>query len=143
MFGRSVRTSDITIGSSPWPTSSVGTVAAPLANGGGSVNVIGGIATFGCIVQRQAADNSINGQLQYFNHASGAKVRSVTIDSFTIVGNTATFGGACTVNGAPCTFTVNVSDNGEAGSTDTFTITVSGGPTEGGPLRGGNIRISQ
>ena len=60
-----------------------------------------------------------------------------------IAGNTATFGGACTNDGAPCTFTVNVMDNGEPGATDTFTISVSGGPTEGGSLRSGNILIHQ
>jgi len=60
-----------------------------------------------------------------------------------IAGNTATFGGACTNDGGPCTFTVNVMDNGEPGTTDTFTISVSGGPTEGGSLRSGNILIHQ
>lgn len=64
-------------------------------------------------------------------------------DSFVIVGNTATFGGTCTNNGAPCTFTVDVVDNGEPGFSDTFTISVSGGPTEGGTLRSGNIQIHQ
>ena len=44
---------------------------------------------------------------------------------------------------APCTFTVNVTDNGEPGTTDTFTISVTGGPTEGGTLRSGNILITQ
>jgi len=44
---------------------------------------------------------------------------------------------------APCTFTVNVTDNGEPGTTDTFTISVDSGPTEGGVLRSGNILITQ
>ena len=44
---------------------------------------------------------------------------------------------------APCTFTVNVTDNGEPGTTDTFTISVSGGPTVGATLRSGNILITQ
>ena len=85
----------------------------------------------------------MRGQLQYFNHASGAQVKSETYTSLTIVLNTATFDGTCTVNGAPCTFTVNVTDNGEPGTTDTFTISVDGGPTEGGTLRSGNILIRQ
>ena len=33
-----------------------------------------------------------------------------------------TFSGVCTNNGAPCTFTVDVTDNDEPGSTDSVTI---------------------
>ena len=108
--------------------------------GGGTIDVVGGIGTFSFIIQR-ASTGELGGQLQYFNHASGAQVKSETYTSLTIVGNTATFDGTCTVNGTPCTFTVNVTDNGEPGTTDTFTISVSGGPTEGGILRSGNILI--
>jgi hypothetical protein len=111
--------------------------------GGGTIDVVGGIGSFSFIVQRQASTGELGGHLQYFNHASGAQVQSETITSLMIVGNTATFGGTCTVNGAPCTFTVSVTDNGEPGTTDTFTISVDGGPTEGGPLRSGNILIAQ
>jgi hypothetical protein len=41
--------------------------------GGGTVDVSGGIANFGFIVQRQASDGSIHGDLQYVNHASRRK----------------------------------------------------------------------
>ena len=109
--------------------------------GGGSIDFNDRIGTFGFIVQRQAADASIHGDLQYVNHESGAKVQSVMLNSFIIAGNTATFGGTCTNNGVSCTFTVHVTDNDEPGLTDTFTISVSGGPTEGGTLRSGNIQI--
>src|SRR5437867_952450 len=111
--------------------------------GGGTINVAGGIGSFSFIVQRQASTGQLSGHLQYFNHASGAQVQSDTITSLTINGNTATFNGICTVNGIPCTFTVNVTDNGEPGTNDTFTISVDAGPTEGGTLRSGNILITQ
>ena len=42
--------------------------------GGGSINVTNGIGAFGFIVQSQAADGSVKGDLQYVNHASGAKI---------------------------------------------------------------------
>ncbi|HEY3130668.1 MAG TPA: SBBP repeat-containing protein [Acidobacteriota bacterium] len=118
------------IGLPPPPT--VGKVT-----GGGSINVANGIGTFGFIVQRQASDGSINGDVQYVDHANSAKVHSVIFTSFAIAGNTVTFGGTCTNNGAP------VTDNGEPGTGDSFTISVSGGPTEGGTLRSGNIQIHQ
>src|SRR3989441_7638904 len=111
--------------------------------GGGTINVVGGIGTLSFIVQRQASTGQLGGQLQYFNPAAGAPVRSETITSPMIVGNTTTLGGTPTPNGAPCTFTVNVTDNGEPGTTDTFTISVDGGPTEGGTLRSGNILIAK
>jgi hypothetical protein len=82
-----------------------------------------------------------NADLQYVNHASGANVHSLTFTSLVIAGNTATFGGTCTKNGAPCTFTVNVTDNGEPGTNDSFVISVSGATPEGGMLRSGNIQI--
>src|SRR5262249_1971954 len=103
--------------------------------GGGSINVAGGTGTFGFTVQRKTAGGSIQGDLQYSNRATGAKVHSEAFTSFTIAGSTATFGGTCTNNGVPCTFTVTVVDNGEPGATDTFTVSVSGGPIEGGTLR--------
>jgi hypothetical protein len=110
--------------------------------GGGTIDVPGGIGTFSFIIQR-ASTGELSGRLQYVNHASGAQVQSVTYTSLVIVGTTATFDGTCTVDGTSCTFTVNVADNGEPGTSDTFTISVSGGPTEGGILRSGNILIIQ
>ena len=111
--------------------------------GGGSIAVPGNIGTFGFTVQRQTAGGSIQGDLQYVNHATGTKVHSVTFTSFSAADTTATFGGTCISNGVPCSFTVEVTDNGEPGVTDTFTISVSGRPTEGGTLRSGNIQIHQ
>jgi len=115
--------------------------AAHKLTGGGSVDASGGKATFGFIVQEQAS-GQLSGQVQYVNHASGAKVQSVTITSLTVSGNTATFSGTCSNNGAPCMFRVDVTDNGEPGKNDSFTITLTPpGSTEGGTLRSGNIQI--
>jgi hypothetical protein len=111
--------------------------------GGGTINVSGGVANFGFIVQAQSTTGQISGDLQYVNHASGAIVHSVAFNSFAIVGNTATFSGTCTNSGTACTFIVNVTDNGEPGTNDSFTISVSGGAPEGGTLRSGNIQIHQ
>jgi beta-propeller repeat-containing protein len=111
--------------------------------GGGTIDVAGGIGNFHFIIQQQT-DETLSGRLQYINHASGARVQSVTYTSLLIVGNTATFDGTCTLNGSPCTFRVEVTDNGEPGTTDTFTISYpSPAPTDGGTLRSGNILIRQ
>jgi len=109
--------------------------------GGGTINVAGGIGNFHFIVQRQT-DGTLSGRLQYVNHATGAQVQSVIYTSLVIAGNTATFDGTCTLNGAPCTFRVETMDNGEPGTTDTFTISYPPpAPTDGGTLRSGNILI--
>ena len=110
--------------------------------GGGSIDVAGGKGTFGFIVQRKEPGGPVKGQLQYVNHASGDKVQSVAFDSLVITGNMATFGGTCTINKVtPCMFRVDVTDNGEPGTTDSFVISVTPGSTEGGILRSGNIQI--
>jgi hypothetical protein len=123
----------------PPPPASIGKVT-----GHGSIKVAGGIASFEFVVKHRAKDGStIRGKLLYVNRASGTKVRSVKFTTFVITGNMATFGGTCTRNGAPCTFTVNVTDNGPRGKNDSFNITVDAGPTEGAgeKLRSGNITI--
>ena len=71
--------------------------------GGGSIPVADNIGTFGFIVQRARADAPIQGDLQYMNHATGAKVRSVTFNSLSVNDTTAAFGGTCINNGVPCT----------------------------------------
>src|SRR5882724_2874558 len=110
-------------------------------NGGGSINVAGGRGTFAFIAQRQETTDPVKGQLQYVNHVSGAKVHSLAITSLVITSNMATLTGTCTVDTAPCTFTVDVTDNGEPGTTDSFVISVVPGSTEGGTIRSGNIKI--
>jgi hypothetical protein len=109
--------------------------------GGGTVDVSGGIANFGFIVQTQSLSGPISGELQYVNHASGEKIHSVMFTTLLITGNTATFSGTCSNNGAGCTFNVNVADNDQTGTADSFTISVNGGPPEGGTLRSGDIEI--
>ncbi len=118
------------------PPPSVGKVT-----GGGTVDVTGGVANFGFIVQAQSSSGPIGGDLQYVNHASGAKIHSVTFSTFTLSGNTATFSGACTNNGAPCTFNVTVQDNDQPPGPDSFVISIDGGSPEGGTLSDGDIEI--
>jgi hypothetical protein len=99
--------------------------------------VPGGLANFGF-----NARTGPKGQLEYYNHARDLNVHSVSLTSYCQFANTATFSGTCTKNGAACTFTVTVQDNGEPGkNVDTFTISVSGEPTEGGTITAGNIQV--
>jgi hypothetical protein len=110
--------------------------------GGGEISVPGGFANFGFVAQNNA--NGPSGQLEYQNHARNLNVHSISITSVSVSTNTATFSGTCTKNGAGVfTFTVNVQDNGEPGTSDQFIIMVQGEPTEGGTITKGNIQIHQ
>jgi hypothetical protein len=113
-------------------------------NGGGNVNEGNGDnnnGNFSFIVQRKIATQRIYGDLQYTNSRTGTKLQSTKITSLLFAGNTATFSGTCTNNGAPCVFTVNVTDSGPLGAGDIFTLSISGGPMKGGTLRSGDIVI--
>jgi len=110
--------------------------------GGGSIPVAGGRASFGFEVQ-QKKDGRVKGQLEYVNHASGTKIKIREFTSLLIVGKTATFAGSGTVNRLPGNFIVTVTDEGKSGRNDRFSISISGGPTEEGTLRSGNIQIHE
>ena len=50
--------------------------------------------------------------------------------------------GTCTINkSSPCTFEVQVQDNGKPGTSDTFSITGVGLTPTSGTLQGRNIQI--
>ena len=103
----------------------------------------GGVFTnFGFNVYRKYATAPVRGNLNYHNKTTGEHVKSVTVDTFTISGNTATFTGTCTNNNLPCTFQVTIQDNGNPGKgKDTFQISGMGVTPNSGTLSGGNIKI--
>ena len=114
--------------------------------GAGEVQVFNpnGTASFGFDVTRATDGGSPSGSLNYHNPGRNLTVQSNSITSLDVVGKKATFSGTCTKNGAPCTFTATVEDNGEPGrGLDRFSIAVSGEPVEGGsaPITSGNIQI--
>jgi hypothetical protein len=123
----------------------IGDIVIPPATGkvtgGGTINIPGGTANFGFIVQRDHPADPITGEFQYVDKVTGGKLHSVAYSSFSVVGNTSTFSGTCTLNGAACTFSVTVVDNGEPGKTDEFTLSINAGPAAGGTLRSGNVKI--
>ena len=125
-------------------TPNAGRAAKVTGAGEVQVNNPDGIANFGFNIKRDLADGTASGQLDYYNSATGMTVKSTSITSLNISGTMATFSGTGTKNGAPCTFTVTIEDNGEPGAgTDRFSIAVSGEPVQGGgaPITSGNIQI--
>ncbi len=115
--------------------------ASGTASGGGHIAVGGGRANFGFSVERPPG-GSVSGHLTYDDRDGHTKVQTEEIDSLTLGGNVATFSGPCMVNKvAGFTCTVSVVDNGEPGSNDEFSISISNGYQAGGTLGGGNIQV--
>jgi hypothetical protein len=105
--------------------------------------VPGGTASFDLDVQRSGPGGPVSGRLDYHNATTGVQLRSTSFSSLTISGNTAAFAGECTSKqvGPPCRFAVVVARNDHPAGGDTLTISLAGGPLEGGTLRAGRIRI--
>jgi hypothetical protein len=88
---------------------------------------------------------SLKGKVQYRDGAA-ADFRSTRLTQVTCNANTGRIAGEGTDNGQMVTFTVDVADNGEAGNSDVFTITLRNGDnnvvyTRSGTLTSGNMQV--
>jgi len=83
---------------------------------------------------------SLKGKVQYRDGAA-ADFRSSRLTSVSCTGSSATINGEGTSNGHSVTFTVRVVDNGESGSSDVFTISLSDGYSRSGTLTSGNVQV--
>ncbi len=117
--------------------------AGAATSGGGWITVsTGGKGTFGMIGGTRP-DGSTMGHLVYINHDTGLTVQSTSVTTFNS-GCTTFISGSGTGSAGTVDFQVTVTDNGEPGSLDTFTITVTGGGSDSQPpttLGGGNIKV--
>ena len=110
--------------------------------GGGWIDAVLGKGTFGLTAKVDSAGNP-SGNLTYQDHGiQDRTVKSTAITSVSVSGNCAQILGTATVNGGGSFgFQVQVCDNGEPGTSDTFSINMSDGYIAAGTLRGGNIQI--
>src|SRR3989442_10391548 len=111
-------------------------------SGGGWITVsTGGKGTFGMIGGTRP-DSSTMGHFVYINHDTGLAVQSTSVSTFN-AGCTSFLSGSGTSGSGPVDFSVQVTDNGEPGSADTISITISGSAldNQGGTLMGGNIKV--
>jgi len=83
------------------------------------------------------------GHLSYHDHGTGMKVKGTGVTAYEVTGlTTRHIEGTAEVNGQPgYTYKVDVSDNGEPGRNDSFSLTLSNGYTAAGNLVGGNIQL--
>jgi hypothetical protein len=89
------------------------------------------------------------GHLNYIDHGAGTHVKATSITAYVVVldaegmpTTTRRIEGTAEVNGQGVfAFQVDVSDNGEPGTNDTFALRLSNGYTSFGDLNGGNIQL--
>jgi hypothetical protein len=83
------------------------------------------------------------GHLIYIDHGIDMKVKGTGVTAYVITPPTSRhIEGTAEVNGQPgFTYQVDVTDNGEPGTNDTFTIKLSNGYSASGTLAGGNIQL--
>ena len=88
------------------------------------------------------ARTTLTGHVNYVDHGDRLHVRSTAITTYTIVNaTTRTITGTCLIDGVAGTFTATLVDNGEPGSADTFSISLSTGYAASGTLVGGNVQV--
>jgi len=105
--------------------------------GGGWIN---DKATFG--VSGGIKHNNFWGQLEYNDH-NGIQVKGIEVTNYTVIDEvTRQIDGFAKINGeGSFAYTVVVSDLGEPGRNDSFSIVLSTGYTASGTLNGGNIQL--
>ena len=84
------------------------------------------------------------GHLTYIDHgSSGIKVKGTSVTAYEVIGPTSRrIKGTAEVDGVGgVEYTVEVTDAGEPGRDDTFSITLSNGYSASGKLAGGNIQL--
>ena len=109
--------------------------------GGGFIGSGGTSANFG--VAGGIKNGGFWSHLLYVNHGTGIRVKGTGVTSYTVTDtNCRRITGSCEVNGTPAeTYQVDVCDNGEPGTSDTFVLSVNGAAQLSGQLTGGNIQL--
>ena len=121
-------------------SSSCSTNSSPTTGGGWVIGSTLGKATFG--VSARATASGFHGHVVFKDHGSGTRITG-PVTSYIELGPTAAIiQGPATQDGQPAgQYVVEVQDNGEPGTTDSFSIQTDSYPPQGGPLQGGNIQI--
>ena len=84
------------------------------------------------------------GHLTYIDHGTNMKVKGTGVTAYTVTGPTTRhIEGTAEIDGRSGSYQVDVSDNGEPGRKDTFSIMLSNRYSASGLLIGGNIQLHQ
>ena len=109
--------------------------------GGGWITApTGAKGTFG--VAGGIRNGAFWGHLVYIDHGNGLKAKGTGVTAYSVVDSqTRHIEGTADIGGTPGTYSVDVSDRGEPGRSDTFSLKLSSGYSAAGTLGGGNIKL--
>jgi Tol biopolymer transport system component len=85
--------------------------------------------------------NSASGHCNVEDHATRTHVKCLDVDVISRSGHAAVLYGDATVNGMTTSYRIDVTDNGEPGSADVFSIKTASGYTADGTLERGNVQV--
>jgi hypothetical protein len=89
-----------------------------------------------------AKTGKVKGSFSYSDSSANLSFSTTKLSNFVITGNQAQFSGTAKVGKKQkINFTVDVTDNGDPGTNDTFSINVSTGYSAAGNLTSGNIKF--
>ena len=113
------------------------------ATGGGQVISGAKRVTFGINARKSPDGRRLKGKCKVLDHATGTKVKCLTVTDYVQIGNTATWEGTARVNGVRQPYRITVQDNGEPNrGVDTFSIT-AGTYQAGGNVQRGNVQVKE
>jgi hypothetical protein len=96
--------------------------------------------TFGAAGGMNAA--GLWGHLVFIDHNSGSEIHGTGVTSYVVVNSTTRhIEGTCDIDGVPGSYSLDLTDNGEPGSSDMFDLMLSNGYHAGGTLNGGNVQL--
>jgi hypothetical protein len=119
------------------------TVCHDFVTGGGWIPLRTTRGNFGFNAGFKPNASSPTVSFNYIDHDTGMHVKAASITVY-VVGSSPTtrhFEGDASIDGVLGTYAVDVSDNGEPGTADTFAMVLSNGYAVGGTLGGGNIQL--
>ena len=87
------------------------------------------------------SDDDIIGYLSICDAAADVCTKKGRVYSLTITGPNADFSGFVQLHGRTVNFDASVTDNGEPGTSDTFSISMTNGYSASGTLTSGDIQI--
>ena len=117
-----------------------GILAASKVNGGGTVDNQGNQVSF----KFRATQSDVRraGDFSFCDPAAGVCATKARIQNLSIVANSAEFNGQARLeDGTEVRFSVSVTDNGDPGTSDTISISLSTGYSVSRTLTSGDIRI--
>ena len=111
--------------------------------GGGWITGTPSLAKGNFAVAGGIKNGGLWGHLTYQDHgANGPKVKGTGVTGYAVTGETSRrITGTADIDGQPGTYQVDVTDAGEPGRNDLFTLKLSTGYAASGTLQGGNIQI--